>query len=80
MIDVKGYWRSVFITNWQTTSVGLTTVIATIVNYAWAWTHPAPGAVASMPDPQDYIAPFVAALFLIFRAIDPQNETKPPAP
>lgn len=76
-LDIKGYWRSIFVTNWQTTSMGLTTIIATAINYIYAWTHPAPGVATGMPDPQAYIAPFVAALFLVFRAIDPPKAPPP---
>lgn len=65
-MGVKAYWKSIFVDNWQTTSVGLTTMIATAINYAWLW-HKA----HEMPSPEGYVAPFVAALFLVFRATDP---------
>ena len=78
-MNIKEYWKSIFITNWQTTSVGLTACISTAVGYIWAWTHPAPGVAPGMPNPEGYIVPFLTGLFLVFRAVDPKNE-KPPAP
>lgn len=76
-MNIKAYWRGIFVDNWQTTSVGLTTVISTAINYAYAWTHPPPGMPPGMPNPDGYVVPFLGGLFLIFRAIDSKHEVKP---
>lgn len=67
---VKNYLHDVFVKNWQTTSVGLTTLITTVTQFVWAWTHPLAGQPAAMPNPESYLASFLAALFLIFKAND----------